>query len=101
MDYLLFLSSSSGYATSANVESLKLSSVCVFDNAIYSKDIEIKWKEKEKFKNAVLMMVIVHTIMKHMHVLSKRFSHAGLCDILIYSGTIAQVSIDKALSGKM
>ena len=47
------------------------------------------------------MMVIVHTIMKHMHVLSKRFSHAGLCDILIYSGTIAQVSIDKALSGKM
>ena len=69
---------------SANVESLKLSSVvCVFNQAIYSKDIEIKWKEKKKFKNAILMMVIVHTIMKHMHVLSKRFSRAGLCDILI------------------
>ena len=69
---------------SPNVESLKLSTVvCVFNQAIYSKDIEIKWKEKEKFENPVLMMVIFHTIMKRMHVLSKRFSHAGLCDILI------------------
>ena len=66
------------------VESLKLSLVvCVFDQAIYSKDIEIKWKEKEKFKNSVLWMVILHTVTKYIHVFSQRYSHLGLCDILI------------------
>ena len=55
-------------------ESLKLSSiVCVFDQAIYSKAIEIKWKEKEKLKNTVLMMGMFHTIMVYMHILSKSF----------------------------
>ena len=57
--------------------------VCVFDQAIYSKDIEIKWKEKEKFKNAVLLMVILYTVTKYMHVFSQRYSHLGLCGILI------------------
>ena len=31
-----------------------------------------------------------------MHILRKRFSEAGLCDVLIQSGTIAERSIDKA-----
>ena len=66
------------------VESLKLPLVvCVFDQAIYSKDIEIKWKEKEKFKNSVLLMVILHTVTKYIHVFSQRYSHLGLCDIFI------------------
>ena len=46
-------------------------------------DIEIKWKEKEKFKNSVLLMVILHTVTKYIHVFSQRYSHLGLCDILI------------------
>ena len=81
------------------VESLKCSSiVCVFNSAIYSKYIEIKWKEKEKFKNAALMMGMFHKIMMYMHILSKRFSDAGLREVLIQSGTIAEGSIDKALT---
>ena len=81
------------------VEYLKLSSVvCVFDQAIYSMAIEIKWKEKVKFKNTVLMMRMFHTIMVYMHILSKRFSDAGLCDVLIQSDIIAEGSIDKTLS---
>ena len=49
------------------VESLKLSSiVCIFDQAISSKAIEIKWKEKEKFKIAVLAMGMFLTIMMYM-----------------------------------
>ena len=49
------------------VESLELSSiVCVFNQAIYS--IEMKWREKVKFKNAVLMMGIFHTIMMYMYI---------------------------------
>ena len=79
------------------LESLKLSSIlCVFDQAIYSKAIEINWKEKEKFKNAVLVMKMFHTIMIYMHILIKRFSDVGLRDVLIQSDTIAEVSIDKA-----
>ena len=36
-----------------------------------------------------------------MHILSKSFSDAGIHDILIQSGTIAESSVDKALCGKM
>ena len=46
-------------------------------------------------------MGMFHTIMMYMHILSKRFSDAALHDALIQSGTIAEWSIDKALSGKM
>ena len=47
------------------------------------------------------MMGMSHTIMMYMHILRKRFSDAGLLNVLIKSGTIAEGSIDKALSGKM
>ena len=81
---------------------MKLSSiVCVFDQVIYLKDIEIKWKEKGKLKNAVLMMGMFQTIMMCEHILSKRFSDAGLRDVLIQSGTIAERSIGKVVNGKM
>ena len=80
------------------IEFLKLVTlVCVFDQAIYSKAIEIKWKEKQKFGNIVLMMGMFHMLMMYMHILSKRFSDAGIRDILIQSGTIAEGSQDKAL----
>ena len=47
------------------------------------------------------MMGMFHTIMMYIHILSKRFSDASLRDVLIQNGTIAEESIDKALSGKM
>ena len=84
------------------VECLKLSSVvCVFDQAIYSKAIEIKWKEKEKFTNTKLMMGMFHKIMMYMHILSESFYDAGLYDVLIQNSTTAEGSIVKALIGKM
>ena len=84
------------------IESLKLTSiVCVVDQAIYFKAIEIKWKEKQKFNGCVLKMGMFRMLMIFMHILSKRFSTAGLRDVLIQSGVIAKGSVDKALSGKM
>ena len=77
------------------VKSLKLTSI-VFDQAIYSKVIEIKWKEKQKFNGCVLMMEMFHILMMFMHILSKRFSAAGLRDVLIQSGVIPEGSVDKA-----
>lgn len=83
-------------------ESLRLASiVCVFDQAIYSKAVEIKWKECNKFKNCVIMMGLFHMLMMYMHILSKRFSDAGLRDVLIQSNVIVEGSVDKALVGKM
>ena len=85
------------------VSSLNLKSiVCVFDQAIYSKAIEIKWKEQEKCSSCILMMGMFHMLMMYMHILSKRFSDTGVCDVLIQSsGVIAEGSVDKALCGKM
>ena len=53
---------------------LKIVESCVIDQAIYSKAIEIKWKEKQKFNGCVLMMGIVRMLMMLMYILSKRFS---------------------------
>ena len=75
------------------VKSLKLTSI-VFDQAIYSKVIE--WKEKQKFNGCVLMMEMFHILMMFMHILSKRFSAVGLRDVLIQSGVIPEGSVDKA-----
>ena len=84
------------------IESLKLVTlVCVFDQAIYSKAIEIQWKDQEKFGSIVLMMGMFHMLMMYMHILSKRFSDAGMSAILIQSGAIAEGSVEKALCGKM
>ena len=47
------------------------------------------------------MMGMIHVLMMFMHILSKRFSAAGLRDVLIQSGVIAEGSVDEALSGKM
>ena len=65
-----------------------VSIVCVFDQAIYSKACEIKWKEAEKFQNCVLMLGIFHLLMMYMGILNKRFSDAGLKDALIQSSIL-------------
>ena len=46
-------------------------------------------------------MGMFDTITMYLHILSKRFSYAGLRDVLIQSDTIAEGSVDKALSEKM
>ena len=74
--------------------------VCVFDQTIYSKACEIKWKEAEKSQNYVLMLGIFHLLMMYTGILNKRFSVSGLKDALIQSSIIAEGSIDSALRGK-
>ena len=56
---------------------------------------------KAKIQQLVLMMGMFHMLMIFMHILSKRFSAAGLRDVLNQSGVVAEGSVDKALSGKM
>ena len=83
-------------------ESLKFNGiVCVFDQSIFAKAVEIKWRDPSKYKSGVLLLGTFHTIMMYINVISKRFKDAGLRDVLVQSGSIAQGSIDCALMGKM
>ena len=77
-----------------------MSIVCVFDQAIYSKACQIKWKEREKFQSCLLMVGIFHTIMMFMQILYKRFGDAGMKDVLIQSSVIGEGSIKYALRGR-
>ena len=82
-------------------ESLKLSGiVCVFDQSTFAKAAEIKWRDTFKYKSCVLLLGTFHTIMMYMNVICKRFKDAGLRDVLIQSGAIAEGSKD-AITGKM
>lgn len=84
------------------IESLNLKSIiCMFDQAIYAKTIELKRKDQEKFNICVLMMVMFYMLMMFMHILSKRFADAGLHYVFMQSGVIAEGTVDSALCGKM
>ena len=83
------------------IESLHLVSiVCVFDQAIYCKACEIKWKEPHKFRNCLLMMGIFHLLTNYMGILKKPFYDAGMKHILIQSATVAERSIERAMNDK-
>ena len=74
-------------------ESLQLNSiVCVFDQALYAKAAEIVWKH-EKFKNIIIRMGVFHTICNLISILGKRFQNAGLRDLCVESGVIAEWSV--------
>ena len=83
--------------SSLNLDSI----VIVFDQALYAKAAEIVWKHKDKYKAVVLRLGAFHTIMVVLSILGKRFQDAGLCDLCIESGIVAEGSVTKVLEGKM
>ena len=74
--------------------------VCVYGQAIFAIAVEMKFKEKEKFKNLVLLKGTFHTLMMFLDVIGHRFEDAGLKDVLVYSGVYAEGSINGVLTGK-
>ena len=75
--------------------------VCVFDQAIYAKAIEIKWKHMSKFDHLVLRMGTFHTACVMLSIIGKRFADAGLRDILIETDLVAEGSVAGVLEGRM
>ena len=73
--------------------------VCVFDQALYAKAAEITWKH-EKFKNLILRMGAFHTICNLLSTIGKRFQDAGLRDVCVESGVIAEGSITAVMEGR-
>ena len=45
--------------------------ICVFDQAIYCKAMEIKWKHPDQFKDCIIMLGIFHTIMMYLGIFGK------------------------------
>ena len=74
----------------------------IMDQAIYMYDkaTEVAWKHKHKFKNILLMMGNFHAICNMLSVIGKLFRDAGLRDLVVESGLLAEGSIDKVLDGK-
>ena len=73
--------------------------VLVFDQALYAKATEITWKHPDKFKD-VLRMGMFHTVCTLLSIIGKRFQDAGLRDICIESGVIAEGSVTGVLEGR-
>ena len=74
--------------------------VCVFDQTLYAKACEIVWKNPDNLHPIVLRMGVFHTICTMLAVIGKRFGDAGLRDLSVESGVIADGSIAGVLDGK-
>ena len=74
------------------MQSLQLTTiVCVFDQALYAKAIEITWKHVDKFKNIILRMGVFRTVCNLLSTIGKRFQDAGLRDLCVQSGELLKV----------
>ena len=84
------------------MQSLKLAKVvCVFDQALYAKSVEVTWKHHYKFKDKVIIrMGVFHTICMLLAAIGKRFLDAGLQDLCVESEVIAEGSIAGVMEGR-
>eukprot|EP00794_Sanderia_malayensis_P002198 gene2198-2503_t len=55
--------------------------ICVFDQAFYAKAVEVQWKNKDVFKDLVLMLGGFHLLMMYLGILGCRCGDAGLREI--------------------
>ena len=75
--------------------------VCVFDQAIYCKAMELKRRYPVKYKDCFVILRIIHMMMMYLGIMGRTFSDAGLRDFIVQNDVVATGSIDKTLSGKM
>lgn len=74
--------------------------VVVFDQAIYSKALEIIWKKPIEFHRIVPCMGAFHIVCTLLAVIGKRFGDAGLRDVMLESGIIGSGSVNGVLDGR-
>ena len=73
--------------------------VCVFDQALYAKAAEIVWKQ-DQFQNIIIRMGTFHTVCNLLSTIGKRFQDAGLRDLCVESGVIAEGSVTGVMEGR-
>ena len=67
--------------------------ICVFDQVLYAKATEVIWKQSQQFSHIVLRLGVLHTICTLLTVSGKIFGDAGLRDVAIEPGIIAEGSV--------
>ena len=72
----------------------------VLYQAIYAKALEVVWKQKEKFKNIVLIMRSFHITYVFLSAMGKRCSDGGLRDLLLESTLVGSGSLNSVLERK-
>ena len=73
----------------------------VFDQALYAKAAEVTWKHSDMFKTTIIIRLgVFHTICTLLAIVGKRFHDAGLRDLCIESGVIADGSISEVMDGR-
>ncbi|KAI4818757.1 hypothetical protein KUCAC02_004059 [Chaenocephalus aceratus] len=83
------------------MQSLELNTiVCVLDQALYAKATEVIWKHQQKFKNVIIRMGVFHTICCLISTIGKRFQDAGLRDLCVEAGIIADGSVAGVMEGR-
>lgn len=74
--------------------------VCVFHQALYAKAAKILWKHQDKFDKIILRLGVFHTICALLSITGERFQDAGLNDICVESGVIADGSMGAVMKGR-
>ena len=72
--------------------------ILVFDQAIYSKVQQIRWKDEALTNRFIVRLGEFHTAMAFLAIIGKRFADAGMKDILIESEVVAEGSINGVVS---
>ena len=73
---------------------------CVFDQSFCAKAMEVFWKNKEIFRNLVIMMGGFHLLMMLLGIIGNRFGDAGFIELAVESDVVAGGSVEKVLTGK-
>ena len=73
--------------------------VCVYDQAIYVKAMEIQLKEPDKFSSLFLMMGTFPILLMFLGIIGTRFKDAGMRDVYIQSKIVSEGSVDSVLRG--
>ena len=71
------------------------------DQALYAKAFEVTWKNRDLYGYILLRLGTFHTIFNVLSIIGKRFQDAGLRDICIEFGILAEGSVSSIIEGKM
>ena len=74
--------------------------MCFRNDFLYAKAAEVIWEQPQQFSHIVLRFSVSHTICTLITVTGKKFGDAGVRDVAIESGIIAEGSVGSVLDGK-
>ena len=75
--------------------------VVVMDQALYAKASEVIWQHPDQYSAILLRLGTFYTMCNLLSIIGKRHQDAGLRDLCIESGIIAEGSVSGVLEGKM